>query len=221
MPSKEDLARWEAAAEKSRKRYEQYQRTKAIREFPHSLEGWNGPGWCKWCHGQIIENGKVNKRRYWHPDCAHQFNLHKDTETQFRFLVDRDGKKCAKCGLDTGRWQRGMIKRITDRNIFSGMRDQDWAREYWPDPGPGNWMDKTPEERATGEHQMIYRTHDLQVDHRVPLWAVAHLPDVYRQPYFGPRNLWLLCSVCHKAKTKEEAGRRARLRKAGWPERTD
>lgn len=56
-------------------------------------------------------------------------------------------------------------------------------------------------------------TRGLEVDHRVPLWAVADLPDDERRPYYGPRNLWLLCATHHKAKTREEAAQRAARRR--------
>lgn len=51
-----------------------------------------------------------------------------------------------------------------------------------------------------------------EVDHRAPLWSIAHLPDEERRWYFGPGNLWLLCPAHHKAKTADEAALRARLR---------
>lgn len=52
----------------------------------------------------------------------------------------------------------------------------------------------------------------LEVDHVVPLWRVALKPIELRRPFFGPDFLQLLCDRCHKAKTKAEAGERARLR---------
>lgn len=51
-----------------------------------------------------------------------------------------------------------------------------------------------------------------EVDHRKPLWKVRHLPAMIRRAFYGPINLWLLCTACHAAKTKREAGERAALR---------
>lgn len=51
--------------------------------------------------------------------------------------------------------------------------------------------------------------HALQVEHRVPLWKVRHLPDAARIKYYGPENLWLNCETCHKRKSKREAAERA------------
>lgn len=55
----------------------------------------------------------------------------------------------------------------------------------------------------------------LEVDHRVPLWKVAHLPPDQRRPYFGPQNLWLLGQPHHKLKTRLEAAERAQARREG------
>lgn len=53
----------------------------------------------------------------------------------------------------------------------------------------------------------------LEVDHRVPLWLVAHLPDDLRRPFYGPDNLWLLCSRHHTEKTAAEAAVRAAIKR--------
>ena len=75
-----------------------------------------------------------------------------------------------------------------------------------------------PPRLARGKHEIhsgdgLYMTvawyHQLELDHRVPLWSVAHLPDQERAQYFALSNLWLLCRACHKAKTAREARERA------------
>lgn len=177
---------------------------------------WPGAGTCKWCRKPILNpNGTVNTRRYWHPACADDYNLHTRLDCQFAFLVDRDGKRCAQCGESPERWLAGQVITVVQWGQWTDGGMPDYLAELWPRPS-GTWADRTPEERATGDQTPIERTHDLQVDHRVPLWAVAHLPDDQRRVYYGPRNLWLLCTPCHKAKTADEAARRARLRRAGW-----
>jgi hypothetical protein len=50
-----------------------------------------------------------------------------------------------------------------------------------------------------------------EVDHRVPLWRVRDLPPLLRRPYYGPLNLWGLCSAHHAEKTKREAAERAQI----------
>lgn len=51
--------------------------------------------------------------------------------------------------------------------------------------------------------------HDLEVDHKIPLFSVRDLPDDERRKYYGPGNLWLLCKAHHKAKSAREAAQRA------------
>jgi 5-methylcytosine-specific restriction endonuclease McrA len=97
--------------------------------------------------------------------------------------------------------------------------DQEAADEhrriYWPRP-QGRWSDLTDEQRDTGEHQRLDgRICALEVDHKIPLWSIAHLPDEERRRFFGPENLWLLCPRDHKAKSKREAAERADIRCGG------
>lgn len=51
------------------------------------------------------------------------------------------------------------------------------------------------------------------VDHKVPLWKVAHLPDRDRIRYFQLDNLCTRCEECHKRKTSEEAAERAHIKR--------
>ena len=57
----------------------------------------------------------------------------------------------------------------------------------------------------------------LEVDHKVPLWKVSHLPDALRRAYFKLTNLWLLCSDCHKRKSAKESAERAHLKRLAKP----
>lgn len=205
--------RWRKERERWQKRWDAAQRTKAIRSVPLP-EGWKKAGTCRWCLEPIV--AKRAKQMHWHPACKTEWLLHSHLDTQFRFLCERDGKRCAQCKDVSFRWLRGESYRMVQ--WAAGRRDiPDFQRELWPSP-TSPWSERTEEDRNTGWQTPIRREHALQVDHRVPLWSVAHLPDDVRRPYFGPRNLWLLCSACHAAKTRTEAARRARLRKAGWPE---
>ena len=66
--------------------------------------------------------------------------------------------------------------------------------------------------RECGEcHGARDRLTPLEVEHRIPLWKVRHLPDDQRRWYYGLGNLWLLCRTCHKPKTRHEAAERAHL----------
>ena len=55
-------------------------------------------------------------------------------------------------------------------------------------------------------------SYSAQVDHKIPLWKVRHLPDAERFWYFTLANLWILCMKCHAIKTAKEAAERAHLR---------
>lgn len=57
---------------------------------------------------------------------------------------------------------------------------------------------------------------ELAVDHVRPLWSLS---DVERQQlrWWLPFNLQLLCTTCHAAKTRREAGERAALRRGQLP----
>lgn len=213
-PSAVEQDRWHKEREAWRKRYDAAQRTKAIRTVPLP-EGWKKAGTCRWCLEPITH--KRAKQMHWHPDCKRLWLLHSHLDTQFRFLCERDGRRCAECKDVSMRW---LAERPHVMCRWGSWKDGDmpeYLLQLWPPPR-GPWADRTEEDRLTGWQTPIRREHALQVDHRVPLWSVAHLPDDVRRPYFGPRNLWLLCSRCHAAKTRKEAARRARLRKAGWPE---
>lgn len=148
--------------------------------------------WCRWCGGEITL-GRV-KQRSWHdgregePDCLLEYYLHSRRDHQFRHVEARDGRRCWDCGESPERWLRkGEVS----------MGVQGWPRG---EPLP--------------RYSEVERVTALQVDHEVPLWAVAHLPDDERRPFFGPKNLRLRCDPCHKLKTAREAGERARARAA-------
>ncbi len=50
---------------------------------------------------------------------------------------------------------------------------------------------------------------NCEIEHRIPLWKVAHLPDQERAIYFGPDNLRLFRRGCQVRKNREEAAERA------------
>jgi hypothetical protein len=170
-------------------------------------------GVCKWGCGRPV----LKPALYWHKECFEAYALHTRLDHQYAFLVNRDGQRCAMkgCGAAPVKWQRGYVMTLTADDLRFRRNEPDmiaWAAELWPRP-PGRWADLTDEQRATGEHQGIERVCALEVDHRVPLWEAAHLPDDERRWYFGSENLWLLCPACHKAKTKREAADRAAQRR--------
>lgn len=180
-----------------------------VRRFPEPVTMRHPrSGLCKWCGGAVKKPAI-----YWHRDCANLYLLHTRPADQKGHLVRRDGRKCAQCGVEEPkRWLRGQY----DSQILDWSRgeiDEPWLRELWS-------VADLPEDSPLEDHRLIGKMRSvdlvcaLEVDHRTPLWSVAHLPPDERRPFFGPDNLWLLCPPCHKAKSKREAADRAALKRA-------
>lgn len=56
-------------------------------------------GRCRWCDQPIVgEDGEINKRRLWHPECSFQAGIAFTPQHAYRRLVERDGERCARCG---------------------------------------------------------------------------------------------------------------------------
>jgi hypothetical protein len=173
-------------------------------------------GVCKWGCGKPVPKPAI----YWHKECFEEYALHTRLDAQFRFLVQRDGERCAMvgCGATPAKWVYGPVYSITANHVRRGFRADradmiELAATLWDRPDKP-WSELTEDETRIGEQQSLdYRTSALEVDHKVPLWQVADLPPDERRVYFGPTNLWLLCPACHKAKTKREAAERAALRR--------
>lgn len=178
--------------------------------------------WCKWCGQEIprVIDGKTSGQRMWHPPCYREYELHTRQAVQFDYLVERDGACCALCPPDTPAPSRWKISPYPVRLCWQSY----WSVErfgspdkYWPAPTKP-WREQDEIERATGEVWDIERVVALEVDHQVPLWHVADLPDDERRWYFGPGNLWLLCPSHHREKTRAEAALRAAARRSGQPQ---
>lgn len=139
-------------------------------------------GTCRWCRQPIV-HGRVGQRtshdgRKDEPDCRQQYNLHTDLDAQRRHLVRRDGIGCFDCGAVAGRWTTVWV--CPEHRV----------EEYGFD-GPNT--------------QIIWQTHH-EVDHFIALSvAFVCFPDPDRRRwFFGPRNLRLLCTACHKTKTNRD-----------------
>lgn len=191
----------------------------SVRGFPEPETMKHGiAGVCKWGCGEPVAKPAL----YWHKACFEEYALHTRASDQKAYLVQCHGRRCATCrAVEPQKWSYSEVRCLTADWIRRSFRATapdmvEWAALLW-EGSAKRWADQTPEERAIGGQQDIERVCALEVDHRIPLWEVADLPDDERRWYFGPGNLWLLCPPCHKLKTKREAARRAyerRLAKA-------
>ncbi len=174
--------------------------------------------WCKWCGDPIskVINGKSSTQRMWHPECYAEYDLHTRANTQYNYLVNRHGEFCQACPAGTPPPRKWIIdkqqRRICKQTFWLG-EPEDYP-EYWDQPEKP-WHELSADERMVGQQCDCRLEIALEVDHIVPLWSVAHLPDEQRRPYFGPINLQLLCPKHHKEKTKREAALRAKMKREG------
>jgi hypothetical protein len=144
-----------------------------------------------------------------------------------------EGVSCRWCGDPIeDRGERGHKQRTWHRTSHGDDRDcwreyclhTDSGAQYWHlmkrdgpgcalcPPGSGRYVaGGTPYHSPARQEgwSRIRWSVTLQVDHVVPLWKVAGLPDDERRGYFGPDNLWLLCERHHSRKSALEATERA------------
>ena len=84
-------------------------------------------GRCRWCNLPILkDDGTINKRRRWHPDCIHDYLIITDHRYAKRQVKKRDKGVCAHCGKKCRyRWEWDCDHIVPLRDIPS--RDL----KYW------------------------------------------------------------------------------------------
>lgn len=174
-------------------------------------------GTCRWC-GEPTGDQK----RCWHPACLDEYRLLNRTKLQAQHVESRDRGICRDCGkarfriarwsskncmyvrydVDLGRMQRMTFAQMAQRwerknaDLRSHLTNlDDLEDQHW---GPCNFVAFEP---------------DWEVDHEVPLWKVADLPDDQRLWYFTLANLATRCRECHKRKSARESAERAKLKR--------
>ena len=184
-----------------------------VRAFPFPEWPTNGKlMWCKWCGEPIprVIDGKKSTQRMWHPWCWDECLLYTRLDSQYAHLVSRNGERCALCPEGAPKpmkWLRG--EEVCDPQ---GVPPMPWDGER---SGEAYWtaLFAYREVNPYPRYCQVERVVALEVDHRVPLWSVADLPDEERRWYFGPDNLWLLCPTHHGLKTAREAAYRAEIKR--------
>lgn len=149
-------------------------------------------GKCQWC-GEQLDGDKTKwggGRIYWHERCHIEFSVIIFPDAARRAVEDRDHGICCDCG-------------------------QDWSDRYKFRKGAtcSHWVDDDFENKRAG----FYRSTEVlwislwHVDHKTPLWKVAHLDALARLEYFKLANLVTRCHECHQRKTNQEAAERAKF----------
>lgn len=160
-------------------------------------ERWEGP-WCRWCGKPILcgrpirsrHDGREQPDGRREPNCAFEYALHTDRSVQFNHVARRDGERCFDCGARPMKWLARGPMYICGSFTREGAEYVDGTRY-------------TEVERVTA----------LELEHDVPLWSTTHLTEDERRRFFGPENLRLRCAACHGAKTRGEAGARAKTKR--------
>ncbi len=80
-------------------------------------------GTCRWCgqailHGPGPKEGRVDRRRRWHPACVDDYNR-SDPREQRRIARKRDRGVCRACGLDTN----ALRRKIRGRGRAARLRE--------------------------------------------------------------------------------------------------
>ena len=107
--------------------------------------------------------------------------------------------------------RRGFIERFGFMNIFGGQFTavhRDYGVQFWSKLSP-------VAEGWSGWFTRVMFDHEpWHADHVIPLWLVDRtLPWAKLIRYWLEDNLQVLCEKCHKVKTAEEAGQRAKIKR--------
>lgn len=153
--------------------------------MPPGFGSKNQKGWCRWCSKEIWKDFPTRKlaNRTWHDTCLGEYFILTRPSAMRDAVRDRDKGRCCDCGEVAG------VK------AMKGVE--------------GIWID----DRKWGSRRYteVIWVEQWQVDHEVPLWSVAHLPDAERVKFFTIWNARTRCTDCHKKKTAREAAQRAKI----------
>lgn len=88
-------------------------------------------GNCRFCGAAILkEDGKLNRRMHWHPNCVHEWKIMNDPRVARAYVWDRFKGECQCCGKNT--WSYGETWEVDHIDpLFLAAGDL----SYW---SPGN-----------------------------------------------------------------------------------
>lgn len=172
-------------------------------------------GICGWCGGVVTEKTEVRGwLRYWHDACEFERQIIEQPDVARRAVFDRDHGVCADCGEDHSE----SVRWVPAYGFETSTGERLGVTSLW------HWVDlKSHRSLAKCDHGAWAYTEIRSislwhVDHKVPLWKVAHLPDLQRIEFFKLANLVTLCERCHKRKSARETAERHHLDRLVEPE---
>jgi hypothetical protein len=98
--------------------------------------------------------GTPNMRRHWHDDCLADYKIAAWPQAARKALSKRDKGRCCDCGDVAKKW---LTRNRRPRKLIGAI---------------------------VGPYTQVKYVRAFEVDHEVPLWSVAHLPDRDRVRYF-------------------------------------
>lgn len=170
----------------------------------------NTRGICRWCGAAVAETTETGKLRWWHDACETEYLIIMRPDMARRAVFQRDHGICTDCGED---WSDRCRFVPTYRDSDTREARVCYAQARPSQHAPSGYFFATQGYPEDGWHLFVEITAISlwHVDHKVPLWKVAHLPDLQRLEYFKLPNLITRCERCHGHKTGKEAGERAHL----------
>lgn len=181
-------------------------------------------GKCRWCGKPTDDRDSRGKLRWWHPECEVIVQMLARAEVLRRHVFNRDLGICAKCGEDYSERARFVPTYVVSKremelwtdearsnpseHVSPGPRPDQFVRLSWENEGEW-WGGKR--DRVRYPYVALTAISMWQVEHRTPLWKVAHMPAVQRIAYFMLDAVETWCEVCHKFKTAKESADRAKI----------
>lgn len=75
---------------------------------------WDCPrGWCRFCGESIIEDGKQNKRKHWHQECADTWRVANNPSEARKHVFLREKGTCQECGCKSLNMKDFHVDHIT------------------------------------------------------------------------------------------------------------
>jgi hypothetical protein len=160
-------------------------------------------GKCRWCGEPTDELTPTTKKpRKWHASCEAVVRMLSRTDVLRWQVEQRDHGICAECGED---WS----ERYKIRPEFPKTVDDGQVHHFIENFPSSIWGDF-----RVMWNPVIYVSR-WHVEHKVPLWKVAHLPAAQRIKYFLLDAVKTVCDECHAHKTRKESAERAKIKRRG------